>query len=81
MKKRIIYTRTGDYGTTSLVAGARVPKTHLRLEAYGTADVLYAQIACLISLMDHGTDKSLLHFPQHTSIALASSLASAFSPT
>ena len=38
MKKSVIYTRTGDGGTTSLVGGMRVPKTHIRLEAYGTVD-------------------------------------------
>ena len=34
MKKSMIYTKTGDKGTTSLVGGTRVPKTHIRLEAY-----------------------------------------------
>ena len=38
MKKSLVYTRTGDKGTTSLVGGSRVPKTHIRLEAYGTVD-------------------------------------------
>ena len=36
MKKSLVYTKTGDKGTTSLVGGSRVPKTHIRLEAYGT---------------------------------------------
>jgi len=35
-----IYTKTGDDGTTSLFAGGRVAKTHLRVEAYGTVDEL-----------------------------------------
>jgi cob(I)alamin adenosyltransferase len=33
-----IYTRTGDDGTTGLVTGERVRKTHPRVEAYGTVD-------------------------------------------
>lgn len=33
-----IYTRKGDDGTTSLVTGERLPKSHLRIEAYGTVD-------------------------------------------
>ena len=33
-----IYTRTGDTGETALFAGGRVPKHHLRVEAYGTID-------------------------------------------
>lgn len=33
-----IYTRTGDDGTTALGSGERVPKTSLRIAAYGTID-------------------------------------------
>ncbi len=33
-----IYTRTGDKGKTSLIGGARVSKSHIRLDAYGTID-------------------------------------------
>ena len=35
-----IYTRAGDGGETSLGDGSRVPKTDLRIEAYGTVDEL-----------------------------------------
>ncbi len=35
-----IYTKTGDRGETSLFSGGRVPKSHLRVEAYGTIDEL-----------------------------------------
>jgi len=35
-----LYTRTGDNGSTSLFSGGRVPKYHLRVESYGTADEL-----------------------------------------
>ena len=38
MKKSLVYTKTGDKGTTSLVGGSRESKTHIRLEAYGTND-------------------------------------------
>lgn len=33
-----IYTRTGDAGTTALGSGERVPKTSVRIAAYGTVD-------------------------------------------
>lgn len=37
-----IYTRTGDSGETGLFGGDRVPKSHLRVEAYGEVDELNA---------------------------------------
>ena len=46
-----IYTKTGDAGTTSLVGGTRVSKADLRLEAYGTADELQANISYLHDLI------------------------------
>ncbi|GHA71807.1 cob(I)yrinic acid a,c-diamide adenosyltransferase [Pontibacter akesuensis] len=39
-----IYTKTGDKGTTSLIGGTRVAKSHLRIEAYGTVDELNSYI-------------------------------------
>ncbi|MGL4397127.1 MAG: cob(I)yrinic acid a,c-diamide adenosyltransferase [Hyphomicrobium sp.] len=33
-----IYTKTGDAGTTALGTGERVPKTSVRIAAYGTVD-------------------------------------------
>jgi len=39
-----IYTRLGDGGETHLGDMSRVPKTHPRIEAYGTVDELNAQI-------------------------------------
>jgi len=42
-----IYTKTGDGGLTSLFGGTRVPKYHLRIEAYGTVDELNAYIGLL----------------------------------
>ena len=39
-----IYTRSGDAGETSLGDGSRVPKTSLRIVAYGSVDELNATI-------------------------------------
>ena len=35
-----IYTKKGDKGQTSLIGGARVPKSSMRIESYGTVDEL-----------------------------------------
>ena len=51
-----IYTKTGDKGQTSLVSGERVPKNHLRIEAYGTVDELNA---CLGVMKDSATYQGL----------------------
>jgi cob(I)alamin adenosyltransferase len=42
-----IYTKGGDRGETSLIGGERVPKDHLRIEAYGTLDELNSFIGML----------------------------------
>jgi cob(I)alamin adenosyltransferase len=42
-----IYTRTGDKGNTTLIGGKKVPKTHIRIEAYGTVDELIANTGML----------------------------------
>ncbi|SJZ72667.1 cob(I)yrinic acid a,c-diamide adenosyltransferase [Sediminibacterium ginsengisoli] len=55
-----IYTKTGDQGKTSLIGGTKVPKSHIRIEAYGTVDELNSYIG-LVS--DHITD-------EHTRIVL-----------
>ncbi len=47
----MIYTKTGDRGTTSLVGGTRVPKCHQRVEAYGTVDELNAHIGLLAEMI------------------------------
>src|ERR1700761_226953 len=45
-----IYTRLGDGGETHLGDMSRVPKTHARIEAYGTVDELNAQIGLAITV-------------------------------
>jgi cob(I)alamin adenosyltransferase len=47
-----IYTRLGDGGETHLGDMSRVPKTHPRIEAYGTVDELNAQIGVTLTLDD-----------------------------
>ena len=39
-----IVTKTGDGGTTALMYGRRVPKSHPRVEAYGAVDELNAAL-------------------------------------
>ena len=43
----MVYTKTGDNGTTSLVGGRRVKKYEPRVEAYGTVDELNSHIGLL----------------------------------
>jgi cob(I)alamin adenosyltransferase len=45
-----IYTRLGDDGDTHLGDMSRVPKTHPRIEAYGTVDELNAQLGVALAL-------------------------------
>lgn len=42
-----IYTKTGDKGQTSLIGGTRVPKYHLRIDAYGTVDELNSYVGLI----------------------------------
>ena len=50
-----IYTRLGDGGETHLGDMSRVPKTHERIEAYGTVDELNAQLG--VALAQGGLDE------------------------
>lgn len=70
-----IYTKTGDKGTTSLVGGTRVPKTHIRLEAYGTVDELNSNLGLLITYLLDGKDKDFLQQVQDRLFAVGSHLA------
>src|SRR5947199_3265838 len=47
-----IYTRLGDSGETHLGDMSRVPKTHPRIEAYGTVDELNAQVGLALTVSD-----------------------------
>ena len=49
----MIYTKTGDKGSTSLVGGSRVKKSHCRVEAYGTVDELNSHVGLLAAMIDN----------------------------
>lgn len=51
-----IYTKTGDKGETSLIGGTRLPKHHMRIEAYGTVDELNSFIGLI---RDNVSEKEL----------------------
>ena len=75
MKKSLIYTRTGDKGTTSLVGGARVSKTHVRLEAYGTIDELDTHLGLLLTYLTESDDREIILWVQHKMFTIGSYLA------
>ncbi len=75
MKKSLVYTKTGDKGTTSLVGGTRVSKTHIRLETYGTVDELNANLGFLITFLSDERDKLFLQQVQNRLFAIGSYLA------
>jgi cob(I)alamin adenosyltransferase len=70
-----IYTKTGDKGTTSLIGGTKVPKSHLRIEAYGTVDELNSWIGFVNDQIDHKKTKALLKEIQDRLFTIGSSLA------
>src|SRR5277367_2247187 len=71
-----IYTKTGDKGTTSLIGGTKVPKSHLRIEAYGTIDELNSFIGLLTDHLNNaGTATPLLKEIQDRLFTIGSSLA------
>ena len=76
MKKSNVYTRTGDAGTTSLAGGTRVPKTHIRLEAYGTVDELSSHLGLLAALLTEDADRNELITIQNNLFVVGASLAS-----
>lgn len=65
-----IYTKTGDKGTTSLIGGTKVPKSHLRIEAYGTIDELNSFIGLLTDHLNAAGITPLALHPAGTTIPL-----------
>ena len=81
IKKSVLYTRTGDAGTTSLVGDTRVSKTHVRLEAYGTVDELNANLGLLVTYLTDEQDACFVRHVQDTLFAVGSCLATDCSQT
>jgi cob(I)alamin adenosyltransferase len=70
-----IYTKTGDKGTTSLIGGTKVPKSHLRIEAYGTTDELNSHIGLCRDLLTDEKSREVLLEIQDRLFTIGSSLA------
>ncbi len=71
-----IYTKTGDKGQTSLIGGTRVPKHHIRIEAYGTVDELNSWVGLLRDTVNDDSVKTLLTEIQDRLFTIGSLLAS-----
>ena len=70
-----IYTKTGDAGTTSLIGGTKVLKSHLRIEAYGTVDELNSYIGLCKDLLTDEQGKKILLEIQDRLFTIGSALA------
>lgn len=70
-----IYTKTGDNGTTSLIGGTKVPKSHIRIESYGTVDELNSYIGLVRDSISDENSRSLLIEIQDRLFTIGSSLA------
>ena len=70
-----IYTRSGDRGDTALFGGGRVPKAHVRVEAYGTVDELNAAVGWALTQTADRETRERLQTVQHDLFALGSELA------
>ena len=70
-----IYTKTGDLGKTSLIGGTKVPKSNIRIEAYGTVDELNSFIGLTADQLTHAPSKDILKEIQDRLFTIGSSLA------
>lgn len=70
-----IYTKTGDQGKTSLIGGTKVPKSHVRIESYGTIDELNSYIGLANDLIPEESLNPVLREIQDRLFTIGSSLA------
>lgn len=59
-----IYTKTGDFGQTSLAGGTRVSKADPRVEAYGVVDEANCLVGLALAASPHGAIAPVLGFVQ-----------------
>ncbi|MDX1534219.1 MAG: cob(I)yrinic acid a,c-diamide adenosyltransferase, partial [Thermoplasmata archaeon] len=71
-----LYTGRGDEGETDLL-GARVPKTHERIEALGALDELNAALGVALALLPEGPDGEGLAAVQNDLFVVGAELATA----
>jgi len=69
-----IYTKSGDAGETSLGDGARVPKTHPRIAAYGGVDELNSVLGVVVAAGVGETWRSMLSTIQNDLFDLGADL-------
>ncbi len=70
-----IYTRKGDQGNTTLIGGTIVPKTHIRVIAYGSVDELNSFVGLLHEKTSDKANKLFLRSIMNTLFLLESNLA------
>lgn len=70
-----IYTKTGDTGQTALFGGKRLPKSHLRIECYGTVDELNSYIGLVRDRSDDEHVRAILFEIQNRLFDLGANLA------
>jgi cob(I)alamin adenosyltransferase len=70
-----IYTKTGDLGRTSLIGGTKVPKSHIRIESYGTVDELNSYVGLCNDVFIHAESNVILKEIQDRLFTIGSSLA------
>ncbi|WP_090940440.1 cob(I)yrinic acid a,c-diamide adenosyltransferase [Pelosinus propionicus] len=71
----MIYTRTGDQGTTSLLDGSRVRKNSIRVDSYGTIDELNSLLGFGKHFVANSDIVEKIHIVQRELFAAASELA------
>ncbi len=71
-----IYTKTGDEGETSLFGGRRLPKSHIRIDAYGTVDELNSYLGLVRDYSEEDTTRAVIKGIQGRLFTIGSNLAS-----